>query len=565
MNSSSEPRTRAQESRAAIERLYIAMRHLFIRGSYKPLGVSGEALIEALMTLRPEIYGTIAEPERVELDGLLYVFERLPRGIEECRFVKLISREGYENSSFTPLEAGKRRRDCYRVDDEQMFIEVTRGRSDIYDILTHLTFMYVEAEKIRKNSIDNKGRVRREWRMLEEINAQQQRNEPFNKEVAYTYLSTLLGRTFEETVAASQQFEGSRHVNSLFHIVYWLGKLSFLEEVEQKDREITFSAALREKVGHHVYGEQWASHIKAHLAAHDLLDRPIHIISANLHSVMNALYAPAALRDELEVDALITLAQELSLDKNAHLRRRVKQFALQNGMTELEDTSGTSLTVQVFDTALLHADTVAAEYWAHLATVQQEKPVLIIMDYAFGEQAFETMDELLKPYKDPDTRHHRLMNVQSISIMGKAGILKGKKGDIMVPNAHIFEGTADNYPFENDLTAADFAGAADVVSDGPMVTVLGTSLQNRDILRFFFRSSWQVIGLEMEGAHYQKAIQAASRIRKSIKPDVTVRYAYYASDNPMHSGQTLASGSLGLVGVQPTYLITQRILEKIFS
>ena len=53
--SDNQKRTRAQESRVAIQRLYIAMRHLFIRGSYKPLGVSGEAIIEALMQLRPEI------------------------------------------------------------------------------------------------------------------------------------------------------------------------------------------------------------------------------------------------------------------------------------------------------------------------------------------------------------------------------------------------------------------------------------------------------------------------------------------------------------------------------
>jgi hypothetical protein len=38
-----------------------------------------------------------------------------------------------------------------------------------------------------------------------------------------------------------------------------------------------------------------------------------------------------------------------------------------------------------------------------------------------------------------------LLNVESVSIMGKAGILEGGKGDIMIPNAHINEGTADNY------------------------------------------------------------------------------------------------------------------------
>jgi hypothetical protein len=61
------------------------------------------------------------------------------------------------------------------------------------------------------------------------------------------------------------------------------------------------------------------------------------------------------------------------------------------------------------------------------------------MDYAFGEQAYETIDELLKPFKKI-----LLLNVESVSIMGKAGILEGGKGDIMIPNAHINEGTADN-------------------------------------------------------------------------------------------------------------------------
>jgi len=67
-------RTRAQVSSAAVERMYITMRHLFNRGFYKPMGVSGDTLREALLELRPEIYGTIAE-EKVELNGLLCIIE----------------------------------------------------------------------------------------------------------------------------------------------------------------------------------------------------------------------------------------------------------------------------------------------------------------------------------------------------------------------------------------------------------------------------------------------------------------------------------------------------------
>jgi hypothetical protein len=202
------------------------------------------------------------------------------------------------------------------------------------------------------------------------------------------------------------------------------------------------------------------------------------------------------------------------------------------------------------------------------------------MDYPFGEQAFEVMDELLKPFELPappsaeathpaekpamKSQKNRIpLNVESISIMGKAGILEGGKGDIMVPTSHVFEGTADNYPVANDFTKSDFEGNGLIVTEGTMITVLGTSLQNKDILRYFLRSSWKAVGLEMEGAHYQKAIQSASKIRKSISENVVIRYAYYASDNPLVTGHTLASGSLGEEGVKPTYLITSKILNRI--
>lgn len=50
-----------------------------MRGSYKPMGVSGESLVDSLLVLSPEIYGLLGDEEKIELDGLLYVMERLPR------------------------------------------------------------------------------------------------------------------------------------------------------------------------------------------------------------------------------------------------------------------------------------------------------------------------------------------------------------------------------------------------------------------------------------------------------------------------------------------------------
>lgn len=552
-------RTRAQESSAAIQRLYIAMRHLFLRGSYKPGGVSGRALREALFVLRPEIYGTIADPEKVELDGLLYVFQRLPQGIEECRYIKLISREGYETSHFAPVVPLKRRRECYRIDQEQFFIEMTRGRSDIYDVLTHLTFLYVESEKIYQNGHDSDGNPTRDWLMLEDLVRRENAGETLEHEAAATYLSTILGRTYQETIAEVEQFNKSARVNSLFHIAYWMGRIAREEALEDKDREITFSSALREIVGHHIFGEQWARNVKRFLQEKGFLERPLHIVSANTHSFMNTLFARAAIKKEGKKHSLDELARLLSQDSQEDLRRQVQDFALANGMYQIEDESGSSITVQIFDLSAIPPTILPEDLGWERDKLAAEKPVLLVMDYAFGEQAYETMDELLKPFESKGKSVS--IEVRSISIMGKAGILEGRKGDIMVPNAHIFEGTADNYPFENQLTTKDFEGSGIPVYFGPMITVLGTSLQNKDILQFFLESSWKAVGLEMEGAHYQKAIQAASRIRNNIRPDVKLSYAYYASDNPLITGHTLASGALGEEGVKPTYLITEKILK----
>jgi hypothetical protein len=123
----------------------------------------------------------------------------------------------------------------------------------------------------------------------------------------------------------------------------------------------------------------------------------------------------------------------------------------------------------------------------------------------------------------------------------------------MIPSAHINEGTGDNYPFENELTAEMLEGNGIPVYADQWLPFW----ELRCRIKIYSNSSMILLGrywLEMEGAYYQKAIQSASRIRKSINPHVKVRYAYYASDNPLETGSTLASGGLGTTGVKPTSL-----------
>jgi hypothetical protein len=86
------------------------------------MGISGDTL-RALLALRPEIYGNIAE--KVELNGLCMLLSVF---LKESRNVDLLtlSAEGY----FKPFPLFlQKKRNCYRIDEEQMNVEITRGRS----------------------------------------------------------------------------------------------------------------------------------------------------------------------------------------------------------------------------------------------------------------------------------------------------------------------------------------------------------------------------------------------------------------------------------------------------
>lgn len=533
-------RKRAQESSNAIARMYISMRHLLNRGFYKPMGVSGASLRNALLTLKPEIYGSIAE-SKTELNGLLYVIDRLPEGIAECVTVNLTAEEGLSSSSFKPIIPSKRRRNCYRIDKDQMVIEVTRGRSEVYDILTHLTFLYIEADKIcDRVYISSSKQTTREWQKIEATATTTKTVEKKELESTMAYLSQLLGCTYNEAIDFYNRFQTPKSPHRFIKLIYHMVRVAVQERSSRDKRSVTFSAMLGDQIGHHFHGERWANQLCRALEQHGLSGRPLHLISANQHSFLNTLYGEGALQKHAEDMGFF--GQFIADEKK---QKKVYNFASKQGFIDVEDNSGCNVRAQIIDT-----DKIKDKKHTF-----SKGTVLMVFDYAFGEQAYELMDELLKTNIGKQ--------IESISIMGKAGIMKGKKGDIMVPTAHIFEGTSDNYPFNNDLSSNDFSNTNIPTLEGTMITVLGTSLQNKDILTYFCRSSWKVIGIEMEGVHYQKAIQSAMHIRKTIRPTIKLRYAYYASDNPLETGGTLASGSLGQIGVVPTYTITKKILEKI--
>ncbi len=559
--------TWSQKARLAIREFKTITDVLSIRGFYKPLGRFGQELETCLKNLSPEIYGSMNDPRVVELKGLMYVIDRLPKGIESCLKIILTEEDQFEDTPFEMIVPLKRRRATYRISNEEMCFIISRGLSEIYDIITHMTFLNIEAGKIHDRMYDDDGRTTVEWAELESVARNTDALSREGLDSAIWNLSLILGRSYHETWDAYQSLERNRKErdsnSGLFPIIYNLGMRMERERQSVNSAQVIYlTPSLKNIIGHHKYGRIWATDIKETIQNLGLQDRPLHIISANLHSVMKLLYGFAALQDHCKPAGSPGTLYDFLTGMEESDDSIIGDFARANGLHEIPDRSGTHIGCQVFDTALLASLPLHPELT--LQPVVDVKnpalsPVLLVMDYAFGTQAFELMEELLKPWPSPGNRVKPALG--SISIMGKAGILCGEKGDIMLATAHVCEGTSDNYLLCNDLQRQDFEPGVNVY-EGPMATVLGTSLQNKPLLEMF-QADWNVIGLEMEGVHYQKAINAAI-IKGYIPADIRTRYAYYASDNPLQTGSTLAAGAMGREGIKPTYMITRAILEKIF-
>ena len=285
-----------------------------------------------------------------------------------------------------------------------------------------LTLPFIYRSRQNKNIaflIDEDGEPKRSWKIIEQVaKGEKKFSRKRKKKVALIHLSSLLGRTFEETLNAYNNFGEDNNPDRLFKIIYHLGKVSFDDLKQVREREIHFSAILKERVGHHYFGEKWANHVKQVLGDNNLLNRPLHIISANMHSVKNMLFANDALKKKNTKDVDYSLYEEISNKKE--LRDKVLEYAISKEMIYIDDNSGSNIDVQLID--LSKVDLKNSPF---ANSGYKGDDVLMVFDYAFGEQAYEVMDELLRPFEYEGNVY--TMNVKSVSIMGKAGILTGEK------------------------------------------------------------------------------------------------------------------------------------------
>lgn len=546
----------------AIESFEVEVRHGTIKGMYDIA-----QLVPAFQRMHPSLHRFCDNQEVIDVDALLYTTARLPERIHEVREIllqKSVPSDFATQPGIESLRSPSRRRSSFRIGPETIIIVVREEITELLDLMSILTSYFIEATKIYKLLVGKP--------LLDEIrqfvSGKNAKEETRNRLMARLVFE--LGTTEDLLRVLDEKWNGE-----LFIRLQYIG-----------EHLPTIYVRMHRAFSHRPSSgpaRNWCQRIAdfvSEMSGNE--DRPIHIISSNTHSTVNVLsgYARLHEKDVLEwglnnstdPESLHVIERHVNTNHHHNLlyyllrgylralpEEAEKKFAYDQslGITALADIFMVGIDCQVIDLSRLDFDVIDPRLHLDREKLLKEKPVIINFDYAFGEQAGTIIEELIMSFQK---------RIHSFSIMGKAGTVVGERGGIMIPSYLLQQRRNDIYDFPNgnQLKPEDFKVVTNspIYTNGPMLTVLGTVLQNNTMLHEY-REKWHILGLEMEGIPYVRKLHQCNKLGY-LRDDIIINVAYYASDAPLVLGETL-SRELRFAGVDATYGINLVILNKLLA
>ena len=506
------------------------------------------------------------DEQRLDLNALLYCIRRLPSNVSRTH-LWILGRQRPEvidpHGIFLLTSSPARRRAAWDMSNGSTFVLVSDALTDIVDLLCCLCCYSIEAKKVRRRlSAKQKSIGTILYKALQQCIPE---NEPLQlqREVLAPYFSE---DEFNHLCAMWPKSVMRRCYEMLIHH----------ENFSFKVQKVAISQVLPIDI--------WSENIR--LAALDMFfgdieNISVSLISSNTHSVVNLISPWVHKNKELILDwgkktqpnafnvqfphddDLVYYLLYYYMKEFPDCLSEKVAFEREHGMVTLQgELDGTGISVQLINPDLLDANYMDAaipeKSKKKLALDSKVKRLIINIDFAFGKQAETILDELILLFGT---------NIRSINVFGKAGALVGKRGDVLLPT-HFIMFNEDN-PKAVINRDVDFnrivqlSNAHCDVWNGPVITVLGTLVQNADMLHYF-EQLWHCIGLEMEGSYYSRAMERGI-MRGLLLPTVKSRFLYYVSDVPLAVSENLTRRLEPWEGIPPLYLISRAVCESVMQ
>ncbi|MCB2202451.1 hypothetical protein KQH56_00440 [bacterium] len=553
---------------------------LYIRTIYSLLRSTTRVRIRTLEEVHAGMNSSLhhlAREEAPDVSAMIYAVLRLPACITDVKAVLLgqsatvFRQAGVGNvEEWTEVSARARRRRCYYNGDDLLACYIA-SRSDIEDVVPMLTSFQIEWNKLHS--------------LLQEL--------------TITELTSISAESFTEMEGLANVLRIS--TESLFRLVTIWGEefIPMLLRIRERDLDLEvqlFSGSLNE---YRRATRFWWDNLKDRFEEID--DRPVYFISSNTHSIPNLLTGFALAHEERltaylnsvgDADLLAEwrdinqeevpsrpenflyyiLKKYQATPEGSDLLEAQAKFEEQFGIHRFPSEHAFDVEAQIIDLAALNPETIDprltpetfAGQYADWSFLEKSKALILNIDYPLGLAAYNLLVKIAE----------HISPLLGIYVMGKAATLNGRRGDVMIPNVTFDEQSQNTYIYSNCFTASDvspYLVYGNVLDNQKSVSVLGTYLQNADIMEVIYREGYTDI--EMEAGPYLSAVYELFRPKRHPVNEIVnlnnlpfdLGILHYASDTPLTKGENLGAGTLSYFGVDSTYATSLAILRRILQ
>jgi len=547
---------------------------LYLRTIYSLLRSSNEVHIRTLEEVHSGMNSslhTMSREKGPDISALVYSLLRLPECMIYVKKVILgqsaanLAGFGYGDvETWQEVSAKARRRRCFYDGDQRLACYIA-SRSDIDDVIPSLTTLQIEWNKLHflLNTLPEG--------LLFEAS-------PANP-LAFAQLAKYL-QIREKDLARLYTVMGDNFVKYMSHIA-----------AEASDLTVQLvSGSLND---YRKATESWWTNIETQVPV--VTRRPIYFVSSNTHSLANLLTGfsltkraeilnfikkdePAlqAEWEEMQQDTsqasqenffYYAMRNYLSAHSESTLVDEQLDFEAERGITRLSSVHSFDVEASVMELHKLDPNTIDPRLLpggesANLGFLQDSDAIILNIDYPLGFAAYNLLTKIAE----------NVSKILGIYIMGKAASLNGVRGDVVLPSVVYDEHSRNTYLFDNHFAAIDVApnlNFGTVLDNQKAVSVMGTFLQNRNVLDVVYREGYTDV--EMEAGPYLSAIYELYRPQRHPVNEIVNLYGlpfdlgilHYVSDTPYSKGKNLGAGGLSYYGMDSTYAVSLAILKRI--
>lgn len=505
-----------------------------------------------------------------DVDAFIYSLLRLPDCLPQVQSVILgqtenvFQRHGYANiESWQPVFARARRRRCF-FDGSHTLACYIASRSDIEDIIPALTAYQIEWNKLHLLLASQED-------VLSALETTGQ--------TAYERLAEALLMPPED-LARLKMIWGERFGANL-------------RMIRQKKLHLGVHLLAGSLTAYQRATHAWWSNLASRAA--QIEERPVYFVSSNTHSLANLLTG-FALRHEKELSAYVASGSNPELlaewedirasqvpssrenflyyvlkkyqqsEQGSHLVDAQVRDELASGLARIPSQHFFELEAQVIDLSRLNPQHLDPRLCHDLDTraLRHSDALILNIDYPLGLSAYNILSKV----------GEQTCNILGVYVMGKSATLNAVRGDVLIPNVVQDEHSHNTYLFQNSFCASDvtpYLTYGTVLDNQKAICVLGTFLQNAQIMDIFFSEGYADI--EMEAGPYLSAVYELSRPKRHPVDEIVHLYdlpfdlgiLHYASDTPLSKGKNLGAGTLSYYGMDSTYATAVAIVRRIFT